>query len=612
MTNQWQLDGLSTAELMDLSTASIAALRGREYGHLGNLARLDLLDEFEHLLRAIPGINHELINQLGQQNAAEELQAKKLHVLLSQRLHIAPAEAKRRIAHAALLGPGTTLGGQPLPAEHAPTGQAQRDGDINPEHADVILRFFKRLPPSISTEDLEKAEAQLVDLAKHTHPEAVAVAAKQIEAHLNPDGDEPSEHEREGQTFFNMKPQGRDKLTRGTFCIDAETRAYVDAYFAKTDTAGPANADHPLFDVVDIGNPASDGERPTPPPPTAAQQDLFDFFAAARDKQDRADAENQAAPEATAAPVPDDPGAAATATASPDTSADDTTPSKPPESGEPSAPENPSAPERPSASEMQWPPEPTEAPPKEPPDPPSDHCEDPPVDRRSLGQRRHDAIKRLFRSVLGSPGLGQHRGLPVTAIITMTLEQLEQATGNAFAGSGTMIPMREAIRMAARAHHYLLIYDDDGRPLHLGRAKRLASADQRLVLHAGARGCTFPDCTRPGYRCEAHHVDDWANGGHTDIERLTFACLEHHPLIGPGDQDWATTVGEPGTDYAYRTIWHPPACIDPLRRGRVNHHHHPREYLLPPARFPGPPGYIPKSAPPQDAELFDPPWRETA
>lgn len=546
MNSEWQLDALTTAELTGLATAAIAGLRDRDYAALHNRARLDLLDEFEHLLRTLPGLGHELINQLGQQNAAAELQVKNLHVLLSERLHITSAEAKRRIAHAALLGPRTALTGQPLPAEHAPTGQAQRDGDINTEHADVILKFFKRLPDDVSPGDREKAEIQLVDLAKQTHADAVDTAARQIEAHLNPDGDEPSEKDTAGKTFFRMKPQGRDKLTHGTFCIDAETRAYVDAYFAKTDRA------ETLFDDVDLGDvpapdpdpaPAPDPQPapdprpapdPQPAPPSPQQQDLFDYFA-----------ESQA-PEADAADGPE---------AAP--------------RSEPAAP--PAAPGPPPADAQ----------------PPAEA--QPPADRRGLGQRRHDAIKRLFQRVLGSPALGQHRGLPVTAIITMTLAELESRTGNAMSGGGALIPMRQAIRMAAHAHHYLLIYDDDGRALHLGRARRLASADQRLVLHAGDRGCTFPDCARPGYWCQAHHVDEWAAGGHTDIDRLTFACEEHHALIGTGIADWATTVGAPGTDYAHRTIWHPPECVDPLRRGRVNHHHHPHEYLQPPRRFPGPP-----------------------
>jgi hypothetical protein len=45
--------------------------------------------------------------------------------------------------------------------------------------------------------------------------------------------------------------------------------------------------------------------------------------------------------------------------------------------------------------------------------------------------------------------------------------------------------MRDLIRMAAGAIHYLAVFDDHtGRPLYLGRQQRIATADQRLICHA--------------------------------------------------------------------------------------------------------------------------------
>lgn len=40
-------------------------------------------------------------------------------------------------------------------------------------------------------------------------------------------------------------------------------------------------------------------------------------------------------------------------------------------------------------------------------------------------------------------------------------------------------------------------------------------------------------------------------------------------------------TGEGGIDDPYpgRTLWHPPAAVDPERRGRINHYHHPGEFL---------------------------------
>lgn len=104
-------------------------------------------------------------------------------------------------------------------------------------------------------------------------------------------------------------------------------------------------------------------------------------------------------------------------------------------------------------------------------------------DTRSHPQRQHDALSALVRGQLGDPKLGKHNGLPVTIIATATLEQLQSRIGHAVTASWTFLPISDLIRMASHAYHYLGIFrDTDGRPLYLGRSKRIASADQRIVL----------------------------------------------------------------------------------------------------------------------------------
>ena len=191
-------------------------------------------------------------------------------------------------------------------------------------------------------------------------------------------------------------------------------------------------------------------------------------------------------------------------------------------------------------------------------------------DMRSPAQRNHDALKAVARTVLASGGLGKHRGLPVTVIVSTTLRELKSAAGQAVTAGGTLVPISDVIRMAAHSYHYLAIFNDGGRPLYLGRSKRLASADQRIVLHAKDRGCTYPGCTVPGFFCEVHHVDEWANGGRTDIDDLTFACGPHHELL---DKGWRTRKRADGT-----TEWIPPPHLD-TGQARTNDYHHPERFL---------------------------------
>ena len=197
------------------------------------------------------------------------------------------------------------------------------------------------------------------------------------------------------------------------------------------------------------------------------------------------------------------------------------------------------------------------------------------LDVRTQAQRNHDALVALGQMALTSGDLGKHNGLPVTVIVSTTLQELEKGAGLAVTGGGTRLPIPTLIRMAARAHHYLYIYDKHtSEALYLGRAKRLASAAQRIALHARERGCAKPGCTAPGYQSQVHHaVADWKNDGQTNIDELTFAWGPDNRLIEK--TGWTTRKRGDG-----RTEWLPPPALD-TGQARVNNYHHPERYLLP-------------------------------
>ncbi len=196
-------------------------------------------------------------------------------------------------------------------------------------------------------------------------------------------------------------------------------------------------------------------------------------------------------------------------------------------------------------------------------------------DVRTAAQRHHDAFLAIGRRALESGELGTHNGLPVTVIVSTTLQELEKGAGVAVTGGGSLLPMPDLIRMAARAHHYLYIYDKHtGQSLYLARTKRLASAAQRIVLHARDRGCTRPGCTAPGYWCQAHHaVTDWTDGGQTNVDDMTLACPQDHRMLDT--TGWRTRKNKKN-----QTEWHPPPDLD-TSQDRVNGYHHPERYLLP-------------------------------
>ena len=158
-------------------------------------------------------------------------------------------------------------------------------------------------------------------------------------------------------------------------------------------------------------------------------------------------------------------------------------------------------------------------------------------------------------------------------IVSATLQDPQAKTGHGVTAGGTLLPIPDVIPMAAHACHYLALFDGaTGRALWLGRTKRLASADQRIVLHTKQRGCTRPGSDAPGYHSAVHHAaKDWSEGGLTDIDHLALACDPDNQLVE--SCGWATRTLPDGA-----TEWIPPPQL-PMIRGGTNDFHHPERLL---------------------------------
>jgi hypothetical protein len=197
-------------------------------------------------------------------------------------------------------------------------------------------------------------------------------------------------------------------------------------------------------------------------------------------------------------------------------------------------------------------------------------------DHRTLAQRRHDALVAVGRSVLESGELGQHNGLATSIIIRTTLQDLESRAGVGVSGGGTVIPMADLIRLAARAHHWLAIFDKaTGSALELFRARRVASPAQRIMLIARDGGCSKPGCTVPAYGTQVHHAArDWADDGQTNVDELGLACGPDNRMVGPGG--WTTRINQDND-----VEWIPPPDLD-TGQARVNDYHRPERLHHPP------------------------------
>jgi hypothetical protein len=197
------------------------------------------------------------------------------------------------------------------------------------------------------------------------------------------------------------------------------------------------------------------------------------------------------------------------------------------------------------------------------------------ADDRSLAQRQHDALVAVGRSVLESGELGRHNGLPTTVIIRTTLQDLESRAGVGVSGGGTVIPIADVVKLAARSINYLAVFDKaTGSALDLFRARRVASAAQRIMLIAREGGCTKPGCTVPPYGSQVHHAArDWADDGQTNVDELGLACGPDNRMVGPGG--WETRINEQN-----EVEWIPPPALD-TGQARVNDFHRPERLHRP-------------------------------
>ncbi|MBM7369422.1 HNH endonuclease signature motif containing protein [Gordonia hydrophobica] len=193
-------------------------------------------------------------------------------------------------------------------------------------------------------------------------------------------------------------------------------------------------------------------------------------------------------------------------------------------------------------------------------------------DTRTAGQRNHDALLAILQTAHAASGVAADR-LSTELVVTVTDQELAVRAGVAVTATGTRLPVTELVHVAGAVHPHLAVFSAaTGQALWLGRGRRLASKDQRLMLFARDRGCTAPECSAPFARTEAHHLTEWRDGGATDIGNLGAACGRHNRSVGHQVGQWETTILLDGP-YAGRVAWRP-VPADTRRDWRVNQIHH--------------------------------------
>jgi hypothetical protein len=127
--------------------------------------------------------------------------------------------------------------------------------------------------------------------------------------------------------------------------------------------------------------------------------------------------------------------------------------------------------------------------------------------------------------------LPQAGGMDATVVVTMSLETLLGGLKAAQLDTGTRISPGLARKMACQAGIIPIVLGGKSEVLDVGRKRRLHTKAQRIAMAVRDGGCITLGCERPSAWCHAHHLDPWATGGHTSVERGGLLCTRHHTLI---------------------------------------------------------------------------------
>lgn len=122
---------------------------------------------------------------------------------------------------------------------------------------------------------------------------------------------------------------------------------------------------------------------------------------------------------------------------------------------------------------------------------------------------------------------------------------------------GAAVPAGVVEKYLCDAGSVTVEVDARGRPLDVGRERRLFTGKQRIAISTRDGGCVWPSCIAPPAECEYHHIDHWSeHRGRTDVDDGVPLCRNCHMRLH--NQGWRI-ARERDPDTATDSYWlHPP------------------------------------------------------
>lgn len=141
-------------------------------------------------------------------------------------------------------------------------------------------------------------------------------------------------------------------------------------------------------------------------------------------------------------------------------------------------------------------------------------------------ERRADALVALC-----SGGIAADSDIDrATVFVHAQLEGLLSKHGGCSIEGGPAIHPEIARRLLCHARVQMVVEDDTGSVVGVGRMSREPSAWMMRQIRYRDVECRFPGCGARQFT-QAHHIKWWKHGGRTDLDNLILVCTFHHKLV---------------------------------------------------------------------------------
>ena len=158
-------------------------------------------------------------------------------------------------------------------------------------------------------------------------------------------------------------------------------------------------------------------------------------------------------------------------------------------------------------------------------------------DLRTRAQQQGDALVQLCDNALASGGLPILRTVKPHVIVKIGIDDLvapANGPGAADMGFGATISAARARWLACDGNVTRIIIGPEGRPMDVGRDKRVYPPHLRKAIELRDEHCVFAGCHAPTYWCDVHHLVHWAHDGETSEENGALLCERHHTKVHHG------------------------------------------------------------------------------